>query len=107
MLNGPHMPRVERRLLSKLGRKSGDSATTLRFLETARLVAGGSSSQVSKELARSCVVAIAHRFVQRGVDGLYDGRRNNGAPKVDTRFMRRLPVILANTPDHFGWSRFT
>ena len=109
MLNVPRMTRVERRLLVKVGRRTGDAATALRFLAVTRLAAGKTSTQVSQELdlAPSCVVGIAHRFEQRGVEGLYDGRRNNRAKKVDARFMQRLSAILTNTPDHFGWSRFT
>jgi transposase len=103
------MSRVERRLLIKQGRRSRDPATALRFQAVAHLAAGHSSVRVARELdlARSCVVAIARRYVERGVDGLYDGRRSNGAAKVDARFMQRLAAILVHTPDHFGWCRFT
>ena len=109
MLGIPRMSRVERRLLIKQGRRARDPATALRFQAVAHLAAGHSSVRVAKELdlARSCVVAIASRYLERGVDGLYDGRRNNGSAKVDARFMQRLATILVHTPDHFGWSRFT
>jgi hypothetical protein len=81
MLNVPRMTRVERRLLVKLGRKIGDPATALRSLAVARLAAGKTSPHVSEELdlARSCVVAIAHRIVAQH-SGVSRGVRESPVP---------------------------
>jgi transposase len=109
MLGVPRMFRVERRLLIKEGRKSGDPATAVRFLVIAMLAAGRSSVQVSNtlEIARASVSRVAARFVADGVVGLYDRRRSNGDTKVDQRFLRRLAEVLVHTADHFGWARPT
>jgi transposase len=103
------MNRVERRLLTRLGRRSGDPPTALRFLAVARLGVGRSSVQVAVELelARSTVVGAAHRFATLGVEGLYDRRRFNGKRKAHESFRRRVAQLLLRTPEDVGWSRPT
>jgi hypothetical protein len=103
------MGRVERRQLIRLGRESGDAHTALRFQAVARLGAGGTTPQVAAalDLATSTVVRAADRFVTDGIQGLYDGRRTNGARKADGRFDRVLARVLARTPDAYGWERPT
>jgi transposase len=105
----PRMGRVERRQLIRLGRKSGDAHTALRFQAVARLGAGATTPQVAAalDLATSTVVRAADRFVADGTDGLYDRRRTNGARKADGRFDRVLARVLASTPDTYGWERPT
>jgi transposase len=105
----PRIGRVERRLLLRLGRESGDPATALRFHIVARLGLGKTSPEVEHELdiARSTVVTTAHRFAKEGVAGLYDKRRHNGKPKVDDGFRRRVAALLRRTPEDFGWRRPT
>jgi transposase len=103
------MPRVERRILIRLGRRSGDPDTAIRFLTVAKLASGRSGRQVALDLdiARSTVIRSAHRFVAEGVDGLFDQRRGNGATKADDDFCRRVAALLRNTPEDFGWIRPT
>ena len=98
-----------RRRLIRLGRRTGDPETALRFHAVSRLGLGRSSPQVAQELdiARSTVVRAAQRFAEEGVDGLYDGRRSNGASKVDGAFRLGLAKLLRQTPEDFGWSRPT
>ena len=103
------MARAERRRLIRLGRKSGDPATALRFQAVAALGAGRTGVEVAQALsiARSTVTTSARRFVDEGVDGLYDRRRQNGGVKVDPSFRRRVSKLLLRTPEDFGWSRPT
>jgi transposase len=103
------MGRVERRQLIRLGRKSGDAYTALRFQAVARLATGRSTRQVAAELdlATSTVVRAADRFLTDGVEGLYDGRRGNGTSKTGERFDRVLVGVLTRTPEDFGWERPT
>jgi transposase len=103
------MSRVERRQLIRLGRRSNDPYTALRFHAVARLGTGRSTPQVATELdlATSTVVAAADRFLADGVVGLYDRRRGNGARKADERFERVLARLLTRTPEDFGWQRPT
>jgi transposase len=103
------MGRVERRQLIRVGRRSGDVHTALRFQAVARLAAGETTPRVAAalDLATSTVVRAADRFVAEGIDGLYDKRRNNGARKADERFDRVLTRVLASTPENYGWERPT
>jgi transposase len=105
----PRIGRPMRRHLIKLGRQSGDPATALRFHAVSKLGLGLSSPQVAAELniARSTVVKAAGRFVDEGIEGLYDQRRGNGAAKVDATFRRRVAELLRGTPGDFGWMRPT
>jgi transposase len=108
-VNIPRMSRTERRLLIRLGRRSGDPHTALRFHAVARLATGRSSPKVASELdvATSTVVEAAHRFLSDGVAGLYDRRRSNGKRKTDDRFDRVLMRVLGRSPEDFGWRRPT
>ena len=105
----PRMPRVERRKLIRLGRKSADPDTAMRFLTVAQLASGRSGRHVARELdiARSTVIRTAKRFIFDGVEGLYDQRRSNGETKADVMFRRRVAVLLGRSPEHFGWMRPT
>ena len=98
-----------RRHLIRLGRRSGDPATALRFLAVARLGLGLTSPRVATDLdvARSTVVRAAESYRSDGIDGLYDRRHRNGAAKVDDAFRRRVAQLLLRTPEDFGWSRPT
>ena len=64
----PRMNRKARRDLVRLGRRSGDTATTLRFLIVARLAAGRSGRQVAESLgvAASNTSRVAQRFLEEG-----------------------------------------
>jgi transposase len=105
----PMMNRVERKILIRLGRGSGDPDTAMRFLTVSHLAAGRSGRQVARELdiARSTVVRTARRFVAEGFDGLFDQRRTNGNTKADEDFVRRVAVLLRHSPEDFGWMRPT
>jgi hypothetical protein len=103
------MSRVDRRLLIRLGRRSGDPYTALRFQAVARLGVGRTTPQVAAELdiVTSTVVRAADRFLAEGVAGLYDRRRDNGTRKADERFDRVVVHLLGRTPEDFGWQRPT
>lgn len=105
----PRMDRVERRMLIRLGRRSGDPDTLVRFQAVAGLAAGRSTVRVAEELcvARSTVVTASDRFHEFGVEGLYDRRRHNGVRKTDDGFHLRVMELLRQTPEDFGWSRPT
>jgi transposase len=96
-------------MLIRLGRRSGDAYTALRFQAVARLGIGHSTTRVASELdvATSTVVSAANRFVADGIDGLYDRRRGNGMRKTDEQFDRVLVRLLTRSPEDFGWQRPT
>jgi transposase len=105
----PRMSRAERRQLIRLGRRSDDSYTSLRFHAVARLGIGYTTTRVASELdiAVSTVVSAGARFVGDGVAGLYDRRRGNGKHKTGERFDRDLTRLLGCSPQDFGWQRPT
>ena len=105
----PRIGRSERRELLHMARKSDDVSTALRFMIVARLGLGKSSCEVESELgvARATVVRTAHRYIEQGVTGLRDQRRDNGTPKVDDGFRRRVVALLRRTPEEWGWCRPT
>jgi len=107
--NIPRLPAHRRGDLIRLGRRSGDPNTFLRFLVAARLTAGLSRNRVARQIgvAVSTVVRTAQRFARYGVDGLYDRRRSNGQRKVDDLFHQHLGAVLCGTPQDFGWERPT
>ena len=103
------MSRPVRRNLTRLGRRSGDPDTVMRFLIVAKLASGRGGTQVASDLdvARSSVVRAAQRFVADGVDGLLDQRRTNGTTKADDAFCRRVAQLLHGSPEDVGWMRPT
>jgi transposase len=103
------MSRIDRRILIRIGRDSGDPDTAIRFLIVARLASGLSGTRVAHDLdvVRSTVVRASERFVADGVEGLYDRRRNNGATKADEPFVCRVAALLRRSPEDCGWSRPT
>jgi hypothetical protein len=57
----------------------------MRFLVVYKLTAGGSRNRAAHEIgvAVSTVVRTARRYLQCGIEGLFDQRRFNGMRKVD------------------------
>jgi transposase len=105
----PQLPRHTRRQLLRIGRKSGDTATALRFQAVAKLAIGLRKSEVARalDLAVSTVVKAAQRFAEHGFAGLLDQRRNNGCHKIDDTFRSTLVDVLRESPQSFGWRRPT
>src|SRR5579859_4524097 len=105
----PRIDRAERRQLMRIGCKSRDLATMLRFYAVALLGGGKSSPEAADllNLAVSTVVRAAHAYLAQGIAGLYDKRRGNGRPKANGAFRARVAELLRRTPEDFGWSRPT
>ncbi len=84
----PRMGRRQRRRLIRLGRKTGDAATALRFHMIAELAADRSRNEVGRKLsaAVSTVATTATRYLAMGIAGLFDQRSGNGCRKVDAGF---------------------
>ena len=83
----PRMSRVERRQLVRLGRRSGDPATAVRFHVIARLGRGERSPEVAEglEIARSTVVRTAASYRNRW------GRRPVGSAMAQRDAESRRP----------------
>jgi transposase len=105
----PRLRRYQRRELVRLGRKSRDPQTCLRFLLVAIATSGVSCSEAARRVgtAKSTAIGAVNRYVEAGIPGLYDRRRLNGVTKVDRPFRAMLEQVLLQTPDEFGWRRPT
>jgi len=105
----PRLRRYQRRELVRLGRKSHDPHTCLRFLLVAIATSGVSCSEAARRVgtAKSTAIGAVRRYVEYGISGLYDRRHHNGVTKVDEPFRAMLERILYQTPDEFGWRRPT
>ena len=95
--------------LVRMGRKTGDPATALRFVMVASYAHGRTCTKSALLLccAISSVAVAVQRFIAEGPDGLLDKRWCNGNPKIDARFLAELRGVLDRTPQDFGWERPT
>ena len=100
---------MRRKRFIRLGQKTQDVATALRFRMVARLAAGLSCTAVASALgsAISTVSLAKRRFLAGGAEGLLDRRAGNGTRKVSDRFCDILREVLLKTPQDFGWARST
>ena len=105
----PRLPRPRRRELIRLGRKTKDVQTGLRFLMIAKLSAGLSKTEVAQALdsAVSTVVQTVKKYLRLGIEGLLDQRMNNGPLKVTAAFLKGLRRVLRGSPPDFGYERPT
>ena len=105
----PRLPRPRRREILRLGRKSRDPDTFVRFLIVYKVTGGLSCNRTAHEIdvAVSTVIRTAKRYLRYGIDGLYDQRRFNGPRKVDDIFQQQLGAVLCGVPPDFGWERPT
>jgi len=55
----------------------------------------------------STVVRTVKRYVEDGLAGLYDRRKDNGQRKIDDRFRCLLVLLLRGSPEDCGWERPT
>lgn len=103
--------RVTRRL-RRWRRKTSDVALRNRIQMVLLYNEGRSSTQIAQALgyAPSAVGNILRRFRNSGFEGLEDGRKNNGQPKVDADLLQALAEMLTKSPQDYGrrrptWSR--
>ena len=103
------MTRCARRRLEKRARSTRDSHLRVR-IQIVLLYAGGSGCKrvaASLGIAPSHAIKTARRFLQHGLEGLEDRRRENGNRKVDEDLCQKLHEILSRAPEDFGWQRPT
>lgn len=107
----PLLPRARRREILRLGKKSKDRETYLRFLMIYKITSSEKPSRqrVAREIGVvvSTVVRTAHRYRAEGVAGLYDRRKHNGERKIDDKFCFMLALLLRGSPEDCGWERPT
>ncbi len=98
----------KQKLLKRL-RRTTEARTRLRYLIIINLLNGRSPTQTAQTLgvARSTIYSVAERFRQRGEWGLLDGREDNGAAKLDERYLATLYALVRGSPQAYGWRRPT
>jgi len=80
-----------------------------RYLIIINLVNGRSATATADALkvGRSTVYAVAQRFRAAGEAGLVDRREENGARKLDERYLATLYEVVRSDPGDHGWQRPT
>jgi transposase len=99
---------VKERLLRNL-RRCRQAALGLRYLIVVNLLNGRGAYQTADVLGvhNTTVYRVARRFRERGEWGLLDGREDNGAAKLDERYLATLYRVVRSSPQRHGWRRPT
>ena len=97
------------RNLEKVRRRAKDVLTSRRARTVELYIGGQSTWEIAAALgcAPATCVRTLHLYRDRGLDGLLDGRRENGLRKIDDDALQALAEILDRTPDAYGWPRPT
>lgn len=101
--------RPARRRLERWAKSCRDADLRARILIVLKFAEGFGSSTIAEQLhvAPATAVRVAHRFLQQGEDGLLDGRRDNGVPKVDDDLLQALAELIEGQPTSHGIHRAT
>jgi len=99
---------VKEKLLRQL-RRCRNAGLRLRYLIVINLLNGRGAYLTAEALGvhNTTVYRVARRFRARGEWGLLDGREDNGAAKLDERYLDRLYVLVRSSPQQQGWRRPT
>lgn len=99
---------VKERLLKNL-RRCRSAGTRLRYLMIVNVLNGRSARTTAEVLKvhNTTVYRVVRRFGAYGEAGLADGRADNGADKLDERYLSRLDKAVRQTPQEYGWRRPT
>lgn len=103
------VPRGARRQLQRRAQKTKDAALRTRILIVLHYAQGLGARMIGQALRIAPMTAqrVAHRYLERGFDGLLDGRRDNGSAKVDADLLQALAELLMKTAQEHGWKRPT
>lgn len=103
------IPRPVRRRLQRLAQSTDDARLRVRIQIVLLYWKGWGAPRIADALgcAPATAVRVARRFLEKGEEGLGDGRRENGTPRVDVDLLQALAEIVSGNPEHFGWSRPT
>lgn len=101
--------RAARRSLQRRARKTTDAALRTRILIVLHYAEGHGARTIAQALHIAPMTAqrVAHRYLERGFEGLLDGRRANGSPKVDEDLLQALVELLRSSAPEQGWHRPT
>lgn len=99
---------VKEKLLKHL-RQCRNAGLRLRYLIVVNLLNGRGAYEVAEVLGahNTTVYRVARRFRQHGEWGLFDGREDNGAAKLDEHYLAILYRVVRSSPQQYGWRRPT
>ena len=103
------LPRGVRRWLQQTARRTRDARLRTRVQIVLLYARGWGAQRIATALncAPATAVRVVHRFLEHGEDGVFDGRRDNGCPKVDADLLQALAELTAGSAEDHGWSRPT
>jgi transposase len=95
--------------LRKHLRQCRNAGLRLRYLIVINLLHGRGAYETAKvlDIHNTTVYRVARRFRQHGECGLLDGREDNGASKLDERYLDVLYKLVRSSPQKHGWRRPT
>ena len=105
----PRISRPEKRRLKKRIRNIADGPMKTRYLIVINLAEGRGATDTASALnvSRSTVYRVAERYRESGESGLIDRREDNGSRKLNDDYLGQLLVLVAGTPQDYGWNRPT
>jgi transposase len=95
--------------LGKHLRRCRNAGVRIRYLIVINLLNGRSAYETAAALDvhNTTVYRVAKRFRRDGEWALWDAREDNGATKLDERFLATLNDVVRATPQSYGWRRPT
>jgi transposase len=104
--------RVRFSVKAKLGkqlRQVRNAGVRIHYLIVINLLNGRTARATAAALGvhNTTVYRVAKRFRRDGEWGLWDAREDNGATKLDERFLTKLYEAVRATPKKYGWRRPT
>jgi hypothetical protein len=99
----------QRQILRNKSVRSGNAVCRFRCKIIMGLVQGKTPAQLASGglCASSQAYRTAHLFLDEGLPGMADKREDNGAHKVDARYAAELLLIVAGSPQGYGYLRPT
>jgi len=90
-------------------RRCADAKVRGRFLIILNLLKGRGAYETAEVLGvhNTTVYRVAKRYRERGEDGLWDGREDNGDMKLDERYLSLLLDLVRSNPQEHHWRRPT
>jgi transposase len=85
------------------------ASVRIRYLIVFNLWSGRSARQIETilQVHNTTVYRVAQRFRERGEASLWDGRQDNGTPKLSEAYLGILNNLVRSTPLKHGWRRPT
>lgn len=98
-----------RREINDGAMRAPDAAFRMRCKIVRHLALGRRPSEIRRilECAESSLYRIAHRFIDRGLEGLCDRREDNGEVKVHETYVATVLTAVEGRPQEYGYDRTT